>query len=565
MKLLSTPFCVILLLGMIGCADPDPAQMSEADLRATAEVIHDAVITIDTHVDIPLDFATESVDPLNSVRQVNLENMRAGGLDAAFFVVFVGQTERTPENYAQAKADATTKFDAIHRMTDEMYPDLIELAYSADDVERIRASGKLVAAIGIENGYVIGTDLSLVEHYYDLGARYITLSHGGHNDIADSSRPRPEFGDEKSEHDGISEFGERVIAEMNRLGIMVDVSHVSKASALDAIRLSRAPVIASHSNTSAINEHFRNMDDETLLAIKDSGGVMQATTLAEFVKGLTPEQQAATDELLEEYELKRLSDSLSLSADERGKIMAHLREIGYADVGDFIDHVDHAVDLIGIDHVGLSSDFGGGGGVVDWFDAGETFNVTLELVRRGYSRDDIEKLWGGNLLRVWREVEAVAAESGQLQTDGGPNIILIIGDDMGVETLASYGLGENLPKTAALDELAREGVRFNNFWAQPVCSPTRATLMTGRYGFRTGIGRPVAQGEMPAPPEKPAWAPAESKDHSYPYNASAADRALPRPFQRLDRSPESGRLRSFRRADGRWPGILFRLEQSRQR
>jgi membrane dipeptidase len=304
-----------------------------------------------------------------------------------------------------------TKFDAIHRMTDEMYPDLIELAYSADDVERIRASGKLVAAIGIENGYVIGTDLSLLERYYELGARYITLSHGGHNDISDSSRPRPEFGDEESEHDGISAFGERVIAEMNRLGIMVDVSHISKAAALDAIRLSRAPVIASHSNTTAVRDHFRNMDDETLLALKDSGGVMQATALAEFVKTLTPEQQEAISELLADFQLRGLrGGALSLSADERGEVMARLREIGYPDVGDFVDHVDHAVDLIGIDHVGLSSDFGGGGGVVDWFDAGETLNVTLELVRRGYSRDDIEKLWGGNLLRVWREVEEVAAD-----------------------------------------------------------------------------------------------------------------------------------------------------------
>jgi len=385
--------------------------MSEADLRATAEVIHGAVITIDSHDDIPFDFATESVDPLNAARQVNLEKMHAGGLDVGFFIVFVGQTERTPENYAQAKTDAMTKFDAIHRMTDEMYPDLIELAYSADDVERIRSSGKLVAAIGIENGYVIGNDLSLLQRYHELGARYITLSHGGHNDISDSSRPRSEFGDEESEHDGISAFGEEVIAEMNRLGIMVDVSHVSKAAALDAIRLSRAPVIASHSNTRTVSDHFRNMDDETLLALKESGGVMQATALAAFVKNLTPEQQAATSELFAEFGLQRLGDAAPLSAEERGQIMTRLREIGYADVGDFIDHVDHAVDLIGIDHVGLSSDFDGGGGIVDWFDAGETFNVTLELVRRGYTKDDIEKLWGVNLLRVWREVEEVAAGS----------------------------------------------------------------------------------------------------------------------------------------------------------
>jgi membrane dipeptidase len=192
---------------------------------------------------------------------------------------------------------------------------------------------------------------------------------------------------------------------------MVDVSHVSKAAALDAIRLSRAPVIASHSNTRALTDHFRNMDDETLLAIGDNGGVMQATALPVFVKTLTPEQQEATSELLETFGLERLRDAISLSADERGKIMTRLREIGYPDVGDVIDHVDHAVDLIGIDHVGLSSDFDGGGGVVGWFDAGETFNVTLELVRRGYSRDDIEKLWGGNLLRVWREAEELAAES----------------------------------------------------------------------------------------------------------------------------------------------------------
>lgn len=428
MKLRSIPFFASLLLMMAGCADTDPTQMSEADvtqtpesdsvqmpeadLRATARVIHDAVLSIDSHDDIPFDFATESVDPLNAARQVSLESMRAGGLDAGFFIVFVGQTERTPENYAKAKIDAMTKFDAIHRMTDEMYPDIIELAYTADDVERIHASGKLVAAIGIENGYVIGTDLSLLARYHELGARYITLSHGGHNDIADSSRPRPEFGDEESEHGGISPFGEQVIAEMNRLGIMVDVSHIAKASALDAIRLSRAPVIASHSNTLALTDHFRNMDDETLLALKDNGGVMQATALGTFVKNRTPEVEDATSALLEEFGLQRLSQAMALSAEQRVMFMDALREIGFADVGDFIDHVDHAVNLIGIDHVGLSSDFDGGGGIVDWFDASETFNVTLELVRRGYSQSDIEKLWGGNLLRVWRAVEAVAAESG---------------------------------------------------------------------------------------------------------------------------------------------------------
>lgn len=376
---------------------------------ARAYAIHEAVMTIDSHDDIPFNFATEAVDPLDAPRQLNLEKMRAGGLDAAFFIVYVGQTERTPENYARAQADAMTKFDAIHRMAGEMYPDLIELAYTPDDVERIHSEGKLVAAIGIENGYVIGRDLSLLQRYHDLGARYVTLAHNGHNDIADSAQPRPDLGDGESEHDGISEFGAQAIAEMNRLGIMVDLSHVSRAAALDAIRLSRAPVIASHSNALAVTNHPRNMDAETLLALRDNGGVMQATALSFFVKEYSTELQEATTSILGEYGIATMRGWFTLTDEQRAEASARLEEIGYADVGDFIDHVDYAVNLIGIDHVGLSSDFDGGGGVVGWWDASETANVTLELVRRGYSQEDIEKLWGGNLLRVWREVEQFAA------------------------------------------------------------------------------------------------------------------------------------------------------------
>ena len=397
------------LVALISLATLANAQTDEV-LRARAEAIHAQIITIDSHDDIPFDFATEAVDPLDAPRQVNLEKMGSGGLDVGFFIVYVGQTERTPENYEQAKTDAMTKFNAIHRMS-EMYPELIEIAHSADDVERIHDSGKLVAAIGIENGYVIGTDISLLSQYHDLGARYVTLAHSGHNDISDSAQPRPELGDEESEHNGISEFGEQVIAEMNRVGIMVDVSHISKQAALDAIRLSNAPVIASHSNTRALTDHYRNMDDETLLALGESGGVMQATALAAFLKRLTPEQREQTSEILNDYGIERLSAWWDLTEQQRGEIELRLSEIGYANVSDFIDHVDYAVNLIGIDHVGLSSDFDGGGGIVGWFDAGKTLNVTLELVRRGYTEEEIRKLWGGNLLRVWREVERIAAET----------------------------------------------------------------------------------------------------------------------------------------------------------
>jgi len=406
-----------LAVGLLasGCTDSGPADGGGDDLQSRARAIHAAVTTIDSHDDIPYEFATAAVDPLNADRQVTLEKMREGGLDVAFFIVYVGQTERTVDNYAEAKANAMIKFDAIHRMADEMYPELIEIAYDADDVERIHASGKLVAAIGIENGYVIGRDISLLSTYHELGARYITLAHGGHNDIADSAQPRPQFGDDESEHDGISAFGAEVIAEMNRLGIMVDVSHISKDAALDAMRLSRAPVIASHSNAHALAAHYRNMDDEALLALRDNGGVMQTVALDVFVKVPPPERDAARDTLWAEFSLEPGRGPNTLPPAQRA-----LYDQGWSDIvdrwpgatlEDFVNHIDYAIDLIGIDHVGISSDFDGGGGITGWQDASETFNVTLELVRRGYDRADIEKLWGGNLLRVWREVEAVAGAS----------------------------------------------------------------------------------------------------------------------------------------------------------
>jgi len=383
----------------------------EPGLEERARAIHEAVISIDTHDDIPLNFATPEVDPLDADRKVTLEKMREGGLDVAFFAVYVGQTERTPANYEQAKADAMTKFNAIHRMTDEMYPDQIELAYTADDVERIHGEGKLVAAIGIENGYVIGKDLSLLQTYHDLGARYITLAHNGNNDIADSAQPNEDFGDTVGENGGISEFGEQVIAEMNRVGIMVDVSHISKEASLKAMRLSRAPVIASHSAVHALDDHPRNMDDEQLLALKENGGVIQTVALGAFVKVPSAEEQTAVAALRDRIGIDANAEMTDeqREAFEAGMIDIH-EQFPEPTVSDFVDHIDYAVDLIGIDHVGISSDFDGGGGVDGWQDASETFNVTLELVRRGYSEDDIRKLWGGNTLRVWHAVEDVAAE-----------------------------------------------------------------------------------------------------------------------------------------------------------
>ncbi len=419
---------------------PRPRADSTADLVRRARSIHERVITLDTHVDIPNSYATPAADPgVRGTAQVDLVKMKEGGLDGAFFIVYVGQGPRTPEGNEAARNSAFNKFAAIHRMAEHMYPDRVGLAYRADDVARIARSGKLVAAIGIENGYVIGNDLSLIKVYHDLGARYMTLTHNGHNDIGDSNTPST------PEHDGLSAFGERVVREMNRVGIMVDISHVGKQTMLEATRLSRAPVIASHSSTAAYANHSRNMDDEQLLALKQSGGVMQTVAFRGYVRVPPPERAPAITALRLEFGLPaaggggggggggrgagaagggggasggRGDTALdSLGSERRAEYDRLMTEIDARwpvprpTVRDFVDHIDHAVQLIGIDHVGISSDFDGGGGVDGWNDASETFNVTLELVRRGYSEAEIAKLWSGNLVRVWRAAERVAQES----------------------------------------------------------------------------------------------------------------------------------------------------------
>jgi membrane dipeptidase len=371
------------------------------------------LITLDTHDDIPLDFATPAVDPLNANLQVNLEKMARGGLDAAFFIVYVAQTPRNEAGYAQAQTEAQTKFAAIHRMADELYPSRIEIAYRADDVERIAGRGKLVAAIGIENGYVLGKNLEMLDRDYELGARYVTLVHDGDNDLARSARPKPDFGDGTVDT-GVTELGAQAIARMNRLGIMVDVSHGSKQTALDAMRLSRAPVIASHSGVAGVLAHPRNMDDETLRALRDDGGVIQVVALSDYLKAQPDKEVAALRELRDSVGLTERGGLGALTPEQRarwdeGQRAIHERWPG-ATVHDLVDHIDYAVKLIGVDHVGISSDFGGGGGIVGWQDASETRNVTTELEARGYSRADIAKLWSGNLLRVWHEVERVSAE-----------------------------------------------------------------------------------------------------------------------------------------------------------
>ena len=391
---------------------------NEAELLAGARAIHERVITIDTHVDIPPDFGTEAYDPAQAKppgQQVDLPGMESGGLDAVFFIVFVMQRERNAAGYARAMADAFVKYAAIRKMTDMDHPDRIGLALTAADVRRIHAEGRRVALIGIENGFSIGRDLDLLDVQYGFGARYLGLLHNGHNDLGDSAVPNAARGEPEAEHGGLSDLGRAAIRRANQLGMMVDVSHSSEKTTLDAIHASAAPVIASHSAVAGAFAHARNMSDEAILAIRDNGGVVQIVAFAAYLRATPPEKQAAMGAVYRDMNIRNAADFAGMTEEQRGAFYARMAEVTRmpprASVKHLADHIDYAVGLIGIDHVGISSDFNGGGGIEGWDNAGETLNVTVELVRRGYSEEEIAKLWGGNLLRVMEAVEAVAAGS----------------------------------------------------------------------------------------------------------------------------------------------------------
>ncbi|MEX0619576.1 MAG: dipeptidase [Pseudohongiellaceae bacterium] len=403
----------VLLLGAV-CQPGNARAASEAEVDEQARRIHSSVMVMDTHVDIPFDFASDSDDPAQRPdAQVDLARMESGGLDAAFFIVYVGQAERTEAGYRQAVSDAATKFDAIHRMTSELYGDRIGLAETAAEAREIFADGRLVAMIGVENGFVIGRDLALLQEYRDRGARYLTLVHNGHNDIGDSAQPSERLGDTEQEHGGLSPFGEQVVDELNRLGMLVDISHVSRQTMMDATRRSSAPVIASHSAVTALADHPRNMNDEQLRMLRDNGGVVQIVAFDSYIKRVPAEKTDALATLRREFGVGNGGiNGLTPERQVEYETLAAAIETRWpsSTVADFVDHIEYAVDLMGIDHVGISSDFGGGGGVTGWDHAGETLNVTRELVRRGYNEEEIGKIWNGNVLRVLEQAERIAAE-----------------------------------------------------------------------------------------------------------------------------------------------------------
>ena len=415
----------IIVVAVLCLASP---WVAADDLIARAQEIHKRVITLDTHVDISTDTFTDEVNYLTAPNtQVDLPRMEAGGLDAAFFIVYVGQGPLTDEGYATAYEAAVAKFDAIHWMTSELAPERIGLALTPDDVRQIAKSGRKVALIGVENAYPVGLDIENIARFADRGARYMSLAHNGHSQFSDSNTGEIREGGMR--HGGLSDLGRQAVAEMNRLGIMIDLSHPSKAATMQTIALSRAPVIASHSSARGLEDNPRNMDDEQLLALQANGGVIQTVAFRSYLNSKKHaawrgEYDALMRKVGAEMGIEVLVDwrqVYMMAPADRAEyltsiepVQARVAQMSNAisappvDVADFVDHIDYLVGKIGIDHVGISSDFDGGGGVQGWNDADETFNVTLELVKRGYSEAEIDKLWSGNLLRVFAQVQAVA-------------------------------------------------------------------------------------------------------------------------------------------------------------
>ena len=390
---------------------------TEQELIERALKIHKNVLTLDTHADTPLRMIepgfdmSERHDPNDTGSKVDYPRMKEGDLDAIFFAAFVAQDIRNDNGNSRAKALCIQMIDSI-LVSIKRNSKIVGLAVNPEDAYSLEKNGKRAIYIGIENGYPIGDDLSNIQIYYDKGVRYITLVHSSNNDLADSATDPYGF-----EHNGISEFGSKVVSEMNRLGIMVDVSHGSDSLFYDVINLTKAPIIATHSNARAVKNHKRNMTDDMLRVMAKNGGVVQLTMLADYLREATPniKRDSAIAAIRSNIKpIDKMTDQEKVGLRKRYQEIEAKYPDSPATVKHVVDHIDHIIKVAGIDHVGIGCDFDGGGGIQGVFDASEVMNITIELVKRGYNEEQIGKIWGGNLIRVFKEVQKI---SEQIKTD----------------------------------------------------------------------------------------------------------------------------------------------------
>ncbi len=416
-RMITSAVLAFAAAALLSACSAAPVKMDDVSLEAKARALHARILSVDTHCDTPMMMSRGTWDigqrhepgkPGSGL--IDLPRMKEGCLDALFFGAFVGQGELSPQAYAKAKERADAMIAAVDAMCLK-YPGLVEKATTPADAYRIKATGKRIAFIGMENGYPIGTDLGLIEAYAKKGVRYITLCHSADNQICDSGTDR-----RAPEDKGLSEFGRKVVAECNRWGIMVDVSHMSDKSFFDVLQASQAPIFASHSCCRALCDNPRNLTDDMIKALARKGGVLQMCFLSGYLKAPkpNPEREKALKELETKYGPRR---SLQSVQDEalRAKAIQEYQAVTLkypeerASVKDIVDHIEHIIKLVGVDYVGIGTDFDGGGGVSDCADVSQMYRVTMELLRRGYGEKEIGKIWGGNICRVLQKVIDAAA------------------------------------------------------------------------------------------------------------------------------------------------------------
>lgn len=417
------------------------------EIRERAEALHERIIAFDSHIDVPPDFNTEGKEAdTDGPYQFDLVKAGKGRLSAAALTVFAwpemwngpnAPHRPTPGMREEAQHQQEVRYQIIQNIARD-FPNQAGIAYTPDDVYRLADEGKFAIVISMLNAYPLGNDLSQLDRWAARGMRMFGFSYVGNNAWADSSRPMAFFNDTPDVLGGLSELGEQAVRRLNDLGVIIDVSQMSANAVEDVVKLTRAPVVASHSTVRGIVDIPRNLSDRELQLIKQTGGVVQIVGFPTYLKPLSNETLKKLNQLREKFELPPLEtlDSLAYAhmpgdpiiaiwteqkfAEYAGPLYGIIEEEPKATLNDFANVIDYAIKKIGIDHVGISSDFNDGGGVVGWRDVSDTRNVTMELIERGYSDTDIEKLWGGNFLRVWKDVQAQAAKPDEPETPSQP-------------------------------------------------------------------------------------------------------------------------------------------------
>jgi len=421
--LLAGPVIFTLLGALSSCSEPAREQAeptaAETAMADRARAIHEAALVLDAHADIEIPGNPSRYAGPDGVSRVAPSKMVAGGVDAVVMAVAVGPGPRDAAGYSAARATADAEISAVIALADDPLNNAV-IPLTSDELIAAHAEGKTSLILGFQNALILGTDVSGLEELYEAGVRVFALTHMGHNDFADSSRPLfdGETGkhEPEEEHGGLSELGIAAIDRLNALGGIVDVTQLSRQATLQVLELSDGPVIASHSNVQALSDVSRNLSDEEIDGIWGVGGVIHVAPFRGYLfdsadealdAGIRAARRAAgiEEDYLYPFELYwEIEDP-----EVQGTFLNAVGELlGSVDLDDMLDHIDYLVDRTGVDHVGIGTDFNHGSGIAGFNDASEALNVTIGLLDRGYSQEDIEKIWGGNFLRVWREVEQIA-------------------------------------------------------------------------------------------------------------------------------------------------------------